>query len=100
MATGSPVLVEDRPARPAAAALPSGDQRRGRPRTPGELGGRAVGEAQAAVGGDRRDRLAEVLEDRLQPALGAAQLVEQPRVVERQRGAGGEVAAELDLVVG
>ena len=87
------VLVEDLPAVQQRGAA-AGDQRVD-VRDAGELGGRAVGEAQAAVGRDRRDRLAEVLDDRLQPALGAAQVVEQPRVVEGLGGAGGEVAAEL-----
>ena len=92
------MLVEDLPAVQQRGAA-AGDQR-GDVLHAGELGGGAVGEAQTAVGSDRRDRLAEALDDRLQSALGAAQVIEQSGVVEGLSGAGGEVATELQVVVG
>ena len=96
-AEAPPVLVEQ------DVAVEDLGERRGhellRRRRAEEGGGGLVGEDERAVGPLHRDRLAEVLEHRLQAPLGPPELGEEPGVVERERGPAGRLAGELEVVL-
>jgi hypothetical protein len=73
-----------------------------RARSAEQIGGRLVGEHDAALGVGERDRLGEAHEDGSQPLLDATHLRVQARVVDRQRRAARELVddREVALLVG